>query len=255
MKPPSLLQLLSTLSLCLLSVFSTTSLADSGLVRLAVAANFVETARSIAKQFEQSTGHQVRISYGSTGKLYTQIYQQAPFDIFLAADQKRPKLAIEQGLAVADSRFTYAVGRLVLFSPDPKLITGSETLSQLNFKRLALGNPRTAPYGAAAKQVLTNLKLWPTIKSRIVRGNNIAQTYQFVATGNAQLGFVAQSQLMHAQQGSQWLVPSELHTAIAQDAVLLNTAKDNPAAKAFMQFLKSDSAQQIMQESGYDQAS
>jgi molybdate transport system substrate-binding protein len=220
-------------------------------VRVAVAANFVEAAREIAHAFERESGHRVLMSFGSTGQLYAQISQAAPFEVFLAADQERPALAVREGLALPGSRFTYATGRLVLYSPDPQRVSGPDTLRTARFTRLAIANPATAPYGAAALQVLRRLGVYETLAERLVRGNNIAQAYQFVATGNAELGFVAQSQLARVRGGSRWRVPVRLHPPVAQDAVLLANGRDNPAAGAFLAYLRSPEATDIIRTYGY----
>lgn len=218
-------------------------------VNLAVAANFTAAMRTIAQQFEQQSGHQTRISYGSTGKLYSQILQNAPFDLFLAADQQRPLLLEQQGLA--SGRFTYATGRLVLWSARGGQILSANTLQQGDFRRLALANPKTAPYGRAAAQVIEALGLSATLRPKQVLGDSIAQTYQFVATGNAEIGFIAQAQVALDPAGSQWPVPSQLHQPIHQDMVLLERGQDNPAAVALMAFMQSPAAQVIIRHYGY----
>lgn len=215
---------------------------------IAVAANFMQPVKKIVFQFERETGHQVRLSFGSTGKLYAQIAKAAPFDAFLAADEARPKLAVEKGLAVNESRFTYARGRLVLWSgraDNPLKILQAGT-----FTRLAVANEKTAPYGAAAVDALNALGLWGEVSDKIVRGENIAQTYQFVFTGNAELGFVAASQLT-GDTAARWPVPEKLHRPINQQAVLLTRGADNKAARAFLDFLKSDKAKKIILQYGY----
>ncbi len=225
--------------------------AVAGEVRAAVAANFTEAARQIGALFEAETGHDMILSFGSTGQLYTQITQGAPFDVFLAADQARPKRAVDEGFAVPESRFTYVTGRIVLFSNDPELVTGETTLRDGAFTRLALANPVTAPYGAAAVEAMTALGLYDDLRPKIVQGNNIAQTYQFVATGNAELGFVARAQIAGHGHGSRWPVPDALYTPIAQDAVLLTRAADNAAARAFVAFLQSPAARRVTEMYGY----
>jgi molybdate transport system substrate-binding protein len=229
-----------------------TGQARAGEVRIAVAANFVEAARDIARAFELESGYRVLLSFGSTGQLYTQISQAAPFEVFLAADRERPALAVREGLALPGSRFTYASGRLVLYSRDPQLVSGETGLRTASFTRLAIANPATAPYGAAALDVLRRLGVYETLAGRLVRGNNIAQAYQFVATGNAELGFVAQSQVARVQGGSRWLVPAHLHPPLAQDAVLLARGRDNPAAAAFLAYLRTPAATAVMRRYGYD---
>jgi len=227
------------------------SAAQAGEARVAVAANFTDAAREIGHLFEQETGHTATFSFGSTGTLYTQISQDAPFDVFLAADQKRPERAEAEGYAVPGSRFTYATGRIVLYSMDPDLVTGAETLKAGRFGKIAIANPATAPYGTAAVEAMKKLGVYDALESRIVQGNNIAQTYQFVETSNAELGFVALSQVAQHDTGSRWLVPDNLYTAIAQDAVLLKRGADNEAAKAFVAFLKGPEALKIKTKYGY----
>jgi len=218
---------------------------------IAVAANFSEPARELGKLFEAQSDHRVRFSVGATGQLYTQISQAAPFDVFLAADQARPQLAIDAGLAVAESRFTYATGRLALYSADPKLIRDATILESDTFSRIAIANPETAPYGFAAVEFLRGRGIYASLRKRIVLGANIAQTMQFVATGNAELGIVAVAQIANHDEGSRWIVPDDLHTMIAQDAVLLVRAEKNPAALAFLKFLASDMANDIKLQFGY----
>ncbi len=220
-------------------------------VRVAVAANFTAAVREIGLLFEQATGHTALFSFGSTGQLYTHIAQGAPFEVFLAADQQRPAQAVIEGLAVENSRVTYATGRLVLFSKDPALVQDGSTLTNADFSRLAIANPVIAPYGAAAVSVLRTLGVYTALAPRIVQGNNIAQTYQFVETGNAELGFVALSQLVLRKTGSRWVVPEQLYPAIAQDAVLLKRGRDNPAARAFMAFLQGAEAAAVKRKYGY----
>jgi len=220
-------------------------------VRVAVAANFTAAAEEIGALFEKLTGHLASYSFGSTGQLYAQITQGAPFEVFLAADQVRPAQAVAAGLAVADSRFTYATGRLALFSTDELLVTDATTLRNPGITKVAIANPVTAPYGTAAVAVLRALRLYTGLAPRLVRGNNITQTYQFVATGNAELGFVALSQLARQSAGSRWLVPDWLHPVLAQDAVLLRRGADNRVAHAFMAFLKGPAAAAVKMRYGY----
>lgn len=225
------------------------------LVRVAVAANFTDASRQLAERFQQDTGHQAIISYGSTGKLYAQILNGAPFDVFLAADEARPSLLEQQGQAVSGSRFTYARGKLVLWSRDANHFdNGPDYLTGGQFQRLAVANPRTAPYGLAAQQVLEGLDLWQPLQARLVRGESIAQTFQFVATGNAETGFVALAQVQAWPQspGSLWDIPQSLYDPINQQAVLLSRGQDNPAAQAWLTFLASDAARAMIQQAGYD---
>lgn len=221
---------------------------------IAVAANFTDATRKLAPMFEQASGHTVRVSYGSTGKLYAQIANGAPFEVFLAADTRRPALAEQAGLAVTGSRFVYARGRLALWSTRPALFTdGAAWLKAGDFRHLALANPKTAPYGLAAQQVMEHLGLWSALSPRLVRGDSIAQTFQFVATGNAEAGFVACSQVKawKQQNGSLWEIPQEYYAPIDQSAVLLKKGADNPAARAFLDFLNSDSARRVITDFGY----
>lgn len=221
--------------------------------RVAVAANFTEPARDIAAGFAKATGHRAVLSFGSSGSFYAQMRQGAPFDLFLSADADRPKQTERDGLAVAGSRFTYAIGRLVLYSTDPKLIDARGTvLRKGNFEKLAIADPATAPYGAAALQTLRTLGLYPVVAAKIVKGTSIAQAYDFVATGAAPLGFVAFSQVVARPGGSKWLVPQSLHAPIEQQAVLLKVGAGNPAAAAFLKYLRSPAARGIIKRYGYE---
>jgi molybdate transport system substrate-binding protein len=224
---------------------------DAKEVKVAVAANFTAPSKEIAAAFEKAKGHKVILSFGSTGQLYTQITQAAPFDIFLAADQKTPKKAVDEGHAVPDSRFTYAVGKLVLFSKSKDLVKDESTLKDAKFQKIAIANPVTAPYGAAAVATMKALGLYDTLSPKIVQGNNIAQTFQFVDSGNAELGFVALSQVVKVKDGSRWIVPGKYHDVIAQDAVLLKTGAENEAARAFIAFLKGPEARAVIENYGY----
>lgn len=224
-------------------------------VHVAVAANFAAPLRQIAAAFQQATGHTVLSSVGSTGKLAAQIRNGAPFQVFLSADDETPAQLESEGLGLSGSRFTYAVGRLVLWSTNPQLIDGRpEVLKNGSFKHLALANPKLAPYGMAAMQTLGKLGLATSLQARFVLGENLAQTHQFVASGNAELGFVALSQVMvdgHMGAGSFWLVPASMHDAIRQDALLLKPGQGKAAAQALMQFLQGDRARAMMRASGY----
>ena len=225
-------------------------------VTVAVASNFLKPFKQLVPVFQKQSGHTVRIVSGSTGKLYAQIMHGAPFDVFLAADRERPRLLEHNGQAVPKTRFTYAQGKIVLWSADPRKITsdGKSILSRQNFNHLALANPKTAPYGKAAHTTLTRLSLLESVSSTLVQGENISQTFQFVATGNAEVGFVALSQIMDPHmkiKGSQWIVPEHLYDSIDQDAVLLKRGKSQPAAKALLQFLKSHTARAMIQSYGY----
>lgn len=250
-KPMSVLTCLSRASLLVLLAVVTAASARAGEVRVAVAANFTDAAKEIGAAFDTATGHRAVFSFASTGQIYTQILGGAPFDVFLAADQARPEKAVNEGLGDPDHRFTYAKGRLALYSREAGLVTGPETLDADGLGRLAIANPQTAPYGAAAIQVLTHLGRLERFEGEMVQGVNIAQTYQFVATGNARLGFVAASQIAGHGDGSRWLVPDHLHDPIAQDAVLLKSAADRDAALSFMAFLKSPQALAVLEKYGY----
>ena len=234
--------------------------AASAEVRVAVAANFTAPCEEIARAFERRSGHRVVVSAGSTGKLAAQIENGAPFDVLLAADAERPALLEKRGAAVAGSRFTYARGRLVLWSPDPALVDGAgKVLADGRFRHLAIANPSLAPYGAAAEQVLSDRGLWQRLRPRLVQGEDISQTYQFVASGAAELGFVALSQLRAAARGaaggqvkgSMWVVPEASYRPIDQQAVLLVGAWGNPAARAFLDFLKGGEARAVIERFGY----
>ena len=232
------------------------SSALAGETRVAVATNFLSAFKVIAEGFQRVTGHQVLVSSGSSGKLYVQIQNGAPFDLFFSADAQRPELLEQEGLAVSGSRFTYAVGRLTLWSVDPSLIPGDgeAVLRQGTFRFLAIANPKTAPYGQAAFQTLNALKLWEHLEGRLVRGENIGQTFQFVFTENAQLGFVALSQVLDPKLknvGARWDVPTHLHAPLIQQAVLLNRGRENSAAKSLMDYMKGKAARDIIEGFGY----
>jgi len=224
-------------------------------VQVAVAANFAGPLKTLAEAFQKKTGHSVVASSGATGKLYAQVKNGAPFEVLLSADDKTPTTLETEGLALAGTRFTYAIGKLVLFSSKPDFVDGAgAVLKAGKFSHLAIANPKTAPYGAAAIAALTQLKLLDALRPRFVEGENIAQTLQFVESGNAELGFVAWSQVLDKgkpRAGSYWLVPESLYPEIRQDAVALKTGEKNPAVAAFLGFLKSDAARKIIAESGY----
>ena len=226
------------------------AIADEVLV--AVASNFTGAIKAVAERFEQQSGHDVVLSFGSTGKHYAQIRHGAPYHAFFAADVKRPQLLEEEGRIVPGSRFTYAFGKLVLWSPDAGAVdAGGGVLATGEFQRLAIANPRLAPYGTAARQVLEARGLWADLQPRLVRGENIGQAYQYVKSGAAELGFVAYSQVRTPgtePSGSAWVVPEELYRPIEQQAVLL---EDTPAARAFMDYVRSEEAAGIIQGYGY----
>ncbi|MBC2729757.1 molybdate ABC transporter substrate-binding protein [Thiobacillus sp.] len=225
-------------------------------VQVAVAANFTAPMQKIAAEFEKDSGHKAALSFGSTGKFYAQIKNGAPFDVFLAADDETPAKLEKEGVAVGGSRFTYAIGQLALWSARPGYVDDKgEVLKKGTFAHLAIANPRLAPYGAAAVEALTKMGLLSSVEGRFVQGENIAQAYQFTSTGNAELGFVALSQVYadgKLKNGSAWIVPSSLHSPIRQDAVVLAKGKDNPAAAALVRFLKSDQARAVIKSYGYD---
>lgn len=226
-------------------------LADT--IHIAVASNFSEPIKEIVEQYKKHTGHRLILSFGSTGKHYAQIINGAPYDLFLAADMRRPELLEEQGIAITDSRFTYARGRIVLWSyhagyvdPEGKILESAE------FRHLAIANPKLAPYGTAAQEVLQRKGLWEALQPRLVRGESIGQTYQFVRSGNAELGFVAYSQIKRPNQsdtGSYWIIPQTFYEPIEQQAVLL---KENAVARDFMSFLQTQEIKKIITNFGYD---
>ncbi len=243
-----ILKLLVALALMLSS-----SLSYAAEIRIAVASNFTRAMMGLVQQFEADTGHKVKLVFGSTGKHYAQIKNGAPFDAFFAADMKRPKLLEDEGLAVPDSRFSYALGRLVLWSPETGYVdSAGKVLSDGSYYHLAIANPKLAPYGRAAKEVLQSRGLWKAMKGRAVRGENIGQAFQFVHSGNAELGFVAYSQVKYPGQsiiGSYWEVPQTLYSPILQQAVVL---KDTAVTRAFIKYIKSKPALEIIQDYGYD---
>ena len=224
-------------------------------VHVAVAANFVEPLKTISGQFEKATGHKVMITSGSTGKIYAQIKNGAPYDLFLAADAKTPAKLEQENAIVPKSRFTYAIGKLALWSAKPGYVDNKgDILKKQPFSHLAIASPKLAPYGLAAMQTLEKLGLYKTLQPRIVQGENIGQTYQFVASGNAELGFVALSQIYKdgkVKSGSAWIVDTDDYQPIRQDAVMLPKARDNAAAVALMTYLKSDASRQVLQSYGY----
>jgi len=225
-------------------------------VQVAVAANFTAPMKRIADSFEKDTGHKVQLSAGATGKFYAQIKSGAPFDVFLSADDETPARLDAEGATVAGSRFTYATGRLVLWSPRPGVVDNRGHVLRANaFRNIAIAAPRLAPYGAAAVQTLTHLGLLAAIEPKFVQGESIGQAFGFVASGNAELGFIALSQVFENGQlksGSGWVVPAELHRPLRQDAVLLVRGRDNAGAVAFMQYLKSDRVRAMIRAYGYE---
>lgn len=225
-------------------------------VQVAVAANFTAPIQAIAKDFEKDTGHKLVAAYGATGQFYAQIKNGAPFEVFLAADDSTPAKLEQEKETVAGSRFTYAIGTLALWSAKPGYVDDKGAVLKSNdYKHLSIANPKTAPYGLAATQVLDKLQLTEATKGKIVEGQNITQAFQFVSTGNAELGFVALSQIYKdgkVENGSAWIVPADLHEPIRQDAVILNKGKDNPAAKALVDYLKGPKAAALIKSYGYE---
>lgn len=223
-------------------------------VTVAVAANFISPFREIASDFEKTTGHRVQVVSGSSGKFYAQIKNGAPFDIFFSADQERPKKLEDEGLGLKGTRFTYAVGRLVLWSPNPKLVTGEQTLRDARFKHLTMANPKVAPYGVAAVQVMKKLGLWDRLQPSLVQGESIGQTLEFIDSGNAELGFIALSQALDhnlKQRGNRWDIPLDLYDPINQDAVLLSRGRSNVGAQALIEYVRSPEARAVIERYGY----
>ncbi|MBT8767529.1 molybdate ABC transporter substrate-binding protein [Metapseudomonas boanensis] len=238
--------------LCALFAVGTASAEE---VQVAVAANFTAPMQAIAKEFEQDTGHKLVIASGATGQLYTQIKNGAPFEVFLSADDNTPAKLEQEGDSVPGSRFTYAIGTLVLWSAQAGYVDAKgEVLKNGQFKHLSIANPKTAPYGLAATQVLEKLGLTQAVAPKLVEGQNITQALQFISSGNAELGFVALSQVYKdgkLTQGSAWIVPADMHEPIRQDALILNRGKGNPAAKALMDYLKGPKAAELIRSFGY----
>lgn len=251
-----------TIDLRRLSLVCLVLLAQAPLVRaehalIAVATNFAEVAQQLELAYELGGKNQVTLATGSTGKLYAQIINGAPYDMFLAADHERPTLLETSGIAVAGTRQVYAIGRLTLWSADPAFVAGDgrDILSAGAFDSLAIANPKLAPYGAAAKQTLQSLKLWDSLESRIVMGENVGQAHALVATRNVALGLVALSSATsprNVSPGSRWDVPANLHEPILQELVLLQRASDNAAATGFLEFLQSGQARAIIESFGYE---
>ncbi|WP_252191441.1 molybdate ABC transporter substrate-binding protein [Pseudomonas sp. MG-9] len=238
----------------LLAVF-TLGAAQADEVQVAVAANFSAPIQAIAADFEKDTGHKLVAAYGATGQFYTQIKNGAPFEVFLSADDTTPQKLEKEGDTVKGSRFTYAIGTLALWSAKEGYIDAKgDVLKKNEYQHLSIANPKAAPYGLAATQVLEKLKLTEATKAKIVEGQNITQAYQFVSTGNAELGFVALSQIYKDGKvtgGSAWIVPASLHDPIKQDAVILNKGKDSAAAKALVEYLKDPKAAAVIKSYGY----
>ena len=239
----------NTLLLC-------SSITFAGEVSVAVAGNFYKPIKVLASEFEAKSGHNVALSVGATGKLYAQISNGAPFDVFFAADQRRPTQLVAENLAVKESQFTYAQGQLVLWSKTPGVIDAQgKRLHSAEMKRLAIANPKAAPYGEQAVNALTKLGLYQQLENKIVQGQNIGQTYQYVSSGSVKQGIIAISQVTvngKISIGSSWIIPNDLYDAIQQDAVLLEKGKENPVAVEFLDYIKSPSALKIIRSFGYE---
>ena len=242
--------------LALTAALAFTTLARADVVQVAVAANFTAPARALAEVFARTTGHEAKLSFGATGAFYTQIKNGAPFDVLLAADNERPARLEKEGDTVPGSRFTYATGQLVLWSAKPGLVDDEgAVLKHGQFGKIAIANPKNAPYGAAAVEVMNKLGLAAALQPKLVTGESIGQTYNFIATGNAELGFVALAQVLEGgklKSGSMWVVPAQYHAPIIQDAVILNRAASNPAAKAWMELLKTPQSKALIRSYGYE---
>ncbi len=231
---------------------------EAAKARIAVASNFMKTAKLLVKEFQKQSPHRIILSAGSTGKLYAQIIHGAPFDLFLSADAARPEKLENTPYAVKGTRFTYALGNLILWTSEKNLNHKNHNiLKSPDLKKLAIANPRTAPYGAAAIEVLKAMKLDARLKPKLVYGENISQTYQFIATGAVQAGFIAKSQtnagggLKNSEKQQYWTVPEEMYAPIRQQAILLTKGQNNPAARAFMNYLKDQNAKAIIKQDGY----
>jgi molybdate transport system substrate-binding protein len=239
-----------------LAVMTCLGTAHAGEVQVAVAANFAGPMEKLAAQFQKDTGHKAVVASGATGKFYAQIRNGAPFEILLSADDETPARLEAEGQVVAKSRFTYAVGRLVLWSAKANYVDAAgAVLKTGDFTHLAIANPKTAPYGAAAVAVIDKLGLTARLQPRLVQGENIAQAFQFASTGNAELGFVAQAQVWRDGKftaGSGWIVPATMHAPIRQDAALLTRGAKNPAAQALLDYLRSDKAKALIRAYGYE---
>lgn len=239
-----------------LAVMTCVGTVHAGEVQVAVAANFAGPMEALAAQFQKDTGHKAVVASGATGKFYAQIRNGAPFEVLLSADDETPARLEAEGQVVAKSRFTYAVGRLVLWSAKANYVdAGGAVLKTGDFKHLAIANPKTAPYGAAATAVIDKLGLSARLKPRLVQGENIAQAFQFASTGNAELGFVAQAQVWRDGKftaGSGWIVPATMHAPIRQDAALLTKGAKNPAAQALLDYLRTDKAKALIRTYGYE---
>jgi len=232
------------------AVINAPQLDKSTVLTVAVASNFLPTMKGLAHEFNKETGHKLKLSSGSSGKHYSQIKNGAPFDVFFSADKKRPMLLEQESIAVKDTRFTYAIGRLVLLGYDTNVVEKKmSALSDPSIQRLAIANPRLAPYGIAAQQALTSLGLWSSLQSRVVRGENVNQAFQFVVSGNAQIALVSYAQVVGGQQLNFWLLPSDMHKQIEQQAVII---KDSKIARELMTFMRSERALTFIKAQGYD---
>ena len=242
--------------LTLTAALALSAAAQAEVVQIAVAANFTAPARALAEIFARTTGHEAKLSFGATGAFYTQIKNGAPFDILLAADDERPIRLEKEGDTVPGSRFSYAIGQLVLWSAKPGLVDGGgAVLKGGKFNKIAIANPKLAPYGAAAVETMDKLGLAAALTPKLVTGESIGQTYNFIATGNAELGFVALAQVLDGgklKSGSMWVVPAKYHAPIIQDAVILKRAAANPAAKAWMALMRSPNTQDFIRSYGYE---
>lgn len=243
--------------LFLLAVVLTWSVSGLGNARAAeataaVAAHFITPAEEIVARFTEESGHTVRFSFGSTGKLFTQIVNGAPFDVLLAADEIHPERLEAEGFAVPGTRSTYAIGRLVLWSTAPGMAEDRGAVLTRSSGKIAIVNPALAPYGAAAVAAMEALGVFAAVQPRLVQGENLAQAYQFVATGNAEAGFIALSQVIARPEGSHWLVPASLYPPLRHGAALLRTGADNPAARAFLAYLAGETARAIIRRFGYE---
>jgi len=227
------------------------SSAEAADVNIAVAANFTDAVKEIGAAWEKKTGNKAVFSFGATGQLYTQISQGAPFEVFLAADQATVTKAAKEGHAVPSTQYTYAVGKLVLYSKNKDAVNGEQTLKDGKFAKVAIAAPKAAPYGAAAVETMKALGLYEKLQPKIVEGQNITQTYQFVDTGNAEIGFVALSQVVNIKDGSRWLVDAKYYTPIKQDAILTKKGESSAAAKDFLAFLKGPDAKAVKEKYGY----
>lgn len=249
MKPNSLISLL------LVSVMGLSSAVRAEEISVAVAANFTAPMQKIAAEFEKDTGHKVAAAFGATGKFYAQIKNGAPFDVLLAADDETPAKLVKENAAAAGSEFTYAIGKLVLWSAKPAIVDGAgDVLKNGGFDHIAIANPKLAPYGAAAVETMKALGVYDVLQPKIVTGESIAQAQQFISSGNALLGFVALSQVLKDGkiEGSAWVVPGKLYSPIRQNAVILDKGKGKPAAEALLKYLKSDKAKAIIKSFGYE---